>query len=299
VLLERDGNRTLIVKGAPEHVIRISTRVEVADGIGQELTGELRERLQAQFEQLSSEGFRLLGIASREEPVDRATCVLSDEAELTFAGFAVFLDPPKASAGKALAALAAAGVTVKVLTGDNEQVARHLCGELDFDPGEVLIGKDLATLSDEALIGRLADTRLFCRVTPQQKLRVITALKRVGQTIGFLGDGINDAPTYGRQHWQIHTDGQQRQFRKHLQHGASWIDSAFPPASADPSPINEPDLRLCADSVTVGLRGFRSDRAADPLGNPFDRTLHDRDGADQHPVRCNNLRGVVAAVPCR
>jgi P-type Mg2+ transporter len=133
-------------------------------------------------------------LALRAEPAHQATCVLSDEFELTFAGFAVFRDPPKASAGAALAALTAAGVDVKVLTGDNEQVARHLCDELGFDPRAVLTGTALATLSEEALIGRLPDTRLFCRVTPQQKLRVIMALKRTGQTVGFLGDGINDAP---------------------------------------------------------------------------------------------------------
>jgi P-type Mg2+ transporter len=194
VLVERDGARTLILKGAPEDIIRISTRVETADGASQELTDELRADLQTRFLQLSAEGFRLLGIASRSEPDNQATCVPGDEADLTFAGFAVFLDPPKQSAGPALAALAAAGVAVKVLTGDNEQVARHLCGELGFDPGEVLTGTDLAALSEEALIGRLGNARLFCRVTPQQKLRVIMALKRLHQTVGFLGDGINDAP---------------------------------------------------------------------------------------------------------
>ena len=194
VLVERGNARTLIVKGAPEDVIRISTRVEMADGTSRELTGELRALLQARFEELSTEGFRLLGIASRAEPADQATCVLDDEAELNFAGFAVFLDPPKASAGAALTALAAAGVAVKILTGDNEQVARHLCGELGFDPGKVVTGTELAALSEEALIGRLGDARLFCRVTPQQKLRVIMALKRLGRTVGFLGDGINDAP---------------------------------------------------------------------------------------------------------
>jgi Mg2+-importing ATPase len=195
VLVEHDGARLLIVKGAPEDVIRISTHVETADGSSQELTDELRTGLQTRFEQLSTEGYRLLGIASRPESTDQDKCVLSDETELTFAGFAVFLDPPNASAGAALAAFAAAGVEVKVLTGDNEQVARHLCGELGFDFGNVLTGEELTALSDEALIGRLDDTRLFCRVTPQQKLRVIMALKRRGQTVGFLGDGINDAPS--------------------------------------------------------------------------------------------------------
>jgi P-type Mg2+ transporter len=194
VLVERDGVRTLILKGAPEDVIRICISVEMPDGTSRVLTDELRTELQALFDRLSAQGFRLLGIASRAEPPDQEKAVLADEKGLTFAGFAVFRDPPKVSACAALAELAAAGLAVKVLTGDNEQVARHVCGELGFDPGKVLTGTELAALSDEALIGRLGETRLFCRVTPQQKLRVIMALKRIGQTVGFLGDGINDAP---------------------------------------------------------------------------------------------------------
>lgn len=194
VLVEGEGGRSLIVKGAPEDVIRISSRVEAADGAGEDLTDELRAELKARFEQLSAQGLRLLGVASRPTPAGQNRCASGDEANLTFAGFAVFRDPPKASAGAALEALAAQGVGVKILTGDNEHVARHLCCELGFDPGGVLTGEDLTALSDEALIGRLADTRLFCRVTPQQKLRVIMALKRIGQTVGFLGDGVNDAP---------------------------------------------------------------------------------------------------------
>lgn len=194
VLVERDGARTLIIKGAPEDVIRLCTSTEMPDGTTQALTDDRRAALRTHFEQWSAQGFRLLGIASRAEPADQATAVLTDEKDLAFAGFAVFLDPPKISAGKALTALVAAGVAVKVLTGDNEQVARHLCAELGFDPGRVLTGTELTALSDEALIGRLNATRLFCRVTPQQKLRVIMALKRMGQTVGFLGDGINDAP---------------------------------------------------------------------------------------------------------
>jgi Mg2+-importing ATPase len=194
VLVERDGVRTLILKGAPEDVIRICISVEMPDGSSQVLTDELRAKVQALFERLSAQGFRLLGIASRTEPPDQATCMLADEKGLTFAGFAVFLDPPKVSARTALAELAAAGLAVKILTGDNERVAQHLCGELGFDPGKVITGAELGALSDEALIGRLGQARLFCRISPQQKLRVIMALKRMGQTVGFLGDGINDAP---------------------------------------------------------------------------------------------------------
>jgi Mg2+-importing ATPase len=194
VLVERDGARTLIIKGAPEDIIRLCTSVETPDGTSQVLTDERRAALRTSFDQWSAQGYRLLGIASRPEPSDQATIEIADEKDLVFAGFAVFLDPPKMSAATALAALAEAGVAVKVLTGDNEQVSRHLCAELGFDAGEVLTGTELTALGDEALIARMARTRLFCRVTPQQKLRVIMALKRMGQTVGFLGDGINDAP---------------------------------------------------------------------------------------------------------
>jgi Mg2+-importing ATPase len=194
VLVEREGARTLIIKGAPEDVMRICAFVETPDGGSRPLTDELRAELDARFRQLSIQGFRLLGIASREEPTDQARIVLIDESDLTFSGFAVFLDPPKDSASAALAALAAAGVAVKILTGDNEQVAQHLCAELGFDPGKLITGQELTALSEDSLTGCLSETRLFCRVTPQQKLRVIMALKRMGQTVGFLGDGINDAP---------------------------------------------------------------------------------------------------------
>jgi Mg2+-importing ATPase len=194
VLLERDGARTLIIKGAPEDVMRLCSQVEMSADDVRPLTDEPRAQLQARFDELSAQGLRLLGIACRPESPDQSKADPADERDLTFAGFAVFLDPPKASAQAALAALMSSGVEVKILTGDNEQVARHVCTELNFDPGEVINGTDLAALSDEALIGQMNRTRLFCRVTPQQKLRVITVLKRMGQTVGFLGDGINDAP---------------------------------------------------------------------------------------------------------
>lgn len=154
----------------------------------------MRAEVQARFDELSTQGLRLLGIASRAEPAARAKIDPTDEKDLTLAGFAVFLDPPTASAEAALHALAGAGVEIKVLTGDNEQVARHVCAQLNFDPGEIVSGTDLAKLSDDALLNRMSRTRLFCRVNPQQKLRIIMTLERMGQTVGFMGDGINDAP---------------------------------------------------------------------------------------------------------
>lgn len=195
VLVEQAGERSLIIKGAPEDVLRICTHVERSGGESEVLTEAGRSAIQTRFDDLSAQGFRLLGIASRRAHPDQVRAMLSDEADLTFAEFAVFLDPPKVSAGAALKALAASGVEVKVLTGDNEHVARHLCAELGFDCGEIITGAELAAVSDEALGARLSRTRLFCRVTPQQKMRVILHLKRHGQTVGYLGDGINDAPS--------------------------------------------------------------------------------------------------------
>ena len=194
VLLERDGPRLLIVKGAPEGVLLLSTRVEMADGTVQPMTPARQAVLADNFEKIGAEGMRALAIATRPIAADHGEVVVADEAELAFAGFAVFLDPPKASAGAALRALSESGIAVKVLTGDNERVARHLCGELGLPEPDILTGEDLARMDDDTLGRRVEHANLFCRVTPGQKLRVLLALKKGGRTVGFLGDGINDAP---------------------------------------------------------------------------------------------------------
>jgi P-type Mg2+ transporter len=194
VLLENAGERLVIVKGAPEDILELSACVEGPEGGAAPMTPAMRSALAARFEKLGAEGFRALGIATRAVASDRSTIVLGDEADLAFAGFAVFLDPPKTSAAHAVRALAESGVAVKVLTGDNERVASHVCGELGMMESGVITGSELTAMSDEALMARLPRTSLFARVTPQQKLRVLLALKRAGQTVGFLGDGINDAP---------------------------------------------------------------------------------------------------------
>jgi P-type Mg2+ transporter len=143
---------------------------------------------------LGGEGFRALGIAFRRVDADHDSAAVSDETELVFAGYAVFLDPPKASAGATVHALASSGVTVKVLTGDNELIARHVFREIGVPVTGILTGEELSQLSQEALLGQLSRVNLFCRVDPQQKLRVLLALKRAGHVVGFMGDGINDAP---------------------------------------------------------------------------------------------------------
>ena len=207
VLLERDGARLLIVKGAPEGVLKLSTAVEMADGTVQPMTEALQAALAGSFERIGAEGMRALAIATRPMAAGHDDAVVADETGLTFAGFAVFLDPPKPSAGPALRALTNSGISVKVLTGDNERVARHLCGELGLPEPDILTGDDLAGMDDATLARRVEAANLFCRVTPAQKLRVLLALKQGGHTVGFLGDGINDAPALHAADVGISVDG--------------------------------------------------------------------------------------------
>ena len=199
VLLEREGRHVLVVKGAPEDVLARSQSYETGDGEGRgagaamPLDAAAQAKANEIFNRLGSEGFRVLAIAYRE--VAENHVMAADERELVFVGFLVFLDPPKASACTTIAGLQRAGVAVKILTGDNELVTRHVCSELGIGVGAVLTGAELLQLSDEALLARVEEANLFCRVTPSQKSRIIAALKRRGHVVGFLGDGINDAPS--------------------------------------------------------------------------------------------------------
>ena len=195
VLLEREGARLLVVKGAPEDLLRLSTHYEgEAPSDLRPLDGAAAREAQERFEALSREGFRVLGIASKRVGLDHPHAVVDDESELVFAGFAAFLDPPKPSAREALARLAADRVQVKIVTGDSELVTQHLCGELGIPVEGVLTGAELLQMDDQALGARVEQVNLFCRMNPAQKNRIILALKRRGRVVGYLGDGINDAP---------------------------------------------------------------------------------------------------------
>jgi Mg2+-importing ATPase len=196
VLADNGERRLLVLKGAFEDVMRHSTRYE-ADGPEnlRPLDAQALAGIDERFESLSREGYRVLGIAWKETARDHPHAVVGDEAELVFAGFAAFEDPPKQSAAEAVRALAAAGVAVKVVTGDHELVAQHLCAELKLPVSGVLTGAEIQAMSDPALAARAEDVSLFCRVTPPQKSRVIQALRSRGHVVGYLGDGINDAPS--------------------------------------------------------------------------------------------------------
>jgi P-type Mg2+ transporter len=196
VLLEHGGQRILVVKGAPEDILKLSSHFE-EPGEPEPRPLDTRAMTQALslFETLGADGFRVLGIAWRGAPPDHNHAVISDERNLVLAGFVAFLDPPKISAPSTIAALARLGIGIKVLTGDNEVVTKHVCSALSLPIDGIMTGAELSALSDDALGARLEQINLFCRVTPAQKNRIILALKRRGHVVGFLGDGINDAPS--------------------------------------------------------------------------------------------------------
>jgi len=207
VLVQSAQGRRLVVKGAPEDVLRLCTQYQDSEGASVALDAAALTRINALFDSLGQEGFRALGIAWRDVALDHPHAVVSDESELVFAGFAAFLDPPKASADRALNAMAASGVAVKIVTGDNERVTRHVCTELGVPIDGVLTGTEVATMNDDALRARVESVNLFCRVNPSQKNRIILALKARGHVVGYLGDGINDAPSLHTADVGISVDG--------------------------------------------------------------------------------------------
>jgi Mg2+-importing ATPase len=194
----RRGDETplLVVKGAFEAVLGACTRYEAGpDAATAPIDAGVRERVSERAAELGRAGFRLLAVAWREMPPDCRGGAIGDERDLTFAGLAVFQDPPKDSARPVLRSLADLGVAVKVLTGDDPLVARHVCGEIGLGVAGVLTGQELDRLDDHALDAVVEKTDLYCRVNPAQKNRVMLALKRRKHVVGYIGDGINDAPS--------------------------------------------------------------------------------------------------------
>jgi Mg2+-importing ATPase len=194
IVVEKDsGERVLITKGAPEGVLAIATRCE-RDGGEQPLDDAARARGRATYESFGEQGLRVLAIAWR--PVARReTYGIDDERDLVLAGFVAFSDPVLPDAAEMLAALSHDGVSVKIVTGDNERVARHVCGQVGLDLSNVVLGDAIESMTDTALEHVAERATLFARVSPAQKNRILLALKRRSHVVGFLGDGINDAPS--------------------------------------------------------------------------------------------------------
>jgi Mg2+-importing ATPase len=183
----------LIVKGAVEEVLRACSSVEI-DRQARPLTDSDRQQVRFLARDLNDQGFRVLGVAFRRFPLGKITYSTADESELVLAGFMGFLDPPKESAAPALLALKEHGVEVKIMTGDNEVVTRRVCTEVGIDARRILMGHEIEVLDDGALSAAAAEATVFAKVSPAQKARIIQVLQARGHVVGFLGDGINDAP---------------------------------------------------------------------------------------------------------
>ncbi len=193
VVAEQDQPHLLICKGAVEEVLAVCKRVR--HGEAEELlSDELLARIRQVTAQFNEEGLRVVAVAARSMQAGRDTYSQADEQGLTLIGYVAFLDPPKESTAPALKALAAHGVTVKVLTGDNELVTAKICREVGLEQQGLLMGNDIERMSDAELAVAVETTNVFARLTPAHKERIVRLLKGNGHVVGFMGDGINDAP---------------------------------------------------------------------------------------------------------
>ena len=193
IVVEREAERLLITKGAPESVLPVCSRYEL-NGQQAPLDADSRARGEATYRDLCARGFRVLAVAYAAVPL-KEVYRADDEKDLVLAGFLTFSDPPLDTAKFALEALRRDGVEVKILTGDNELVTRHICAQVGLIDGRIILGDELERMSDPALAHVVERTSVFARVSPAQKNRIILALKVRRHVVGYLGDGINDAPS--------------------------------------------------------------------------------------------------------
>ncbi|RPE02336.1 magnesium-translocating P-type ATPase [Candidatus Pantoea deserta] len=187
----QQNHSLLVCKGAVEEMLAVSTSIRV-NGEALPLCAERRAALQALTESYNQQGFRVLLVATRVGEM-ALPLTQADERELTLEGILTFLDPPKASAAEAIQALRADGVTVKVLTGDNPMIAARICHDVGLDASAILTGDEIEAMSDSELAAAAERSSLFAKLTPPQKARLVGLLQQNGHTVGFLGDGINDA----------------------------------------------------------------------------------------------------------
>ncbi len=192
VVKDKAGKTQMVTKGAIEEMLSVSSYVEI-DGTVQPLSDALRKRIIETVDGLNDKGFRVLGIAQKSNPSAVGSFGVKDECEMVLMGYLAFLDPPKESVMGAIKALKAHGVTTKILTGDNEKVTRTICKQVGLKVRNMLLGKDVEQMDDIQLARAAEETDVFAKLTPDQKARVVTALRNNGHVVGFMGDGINDA----------------------------------------------------------------------------------------------------------
>ena len=192
VVQNRDGKTQMVTKGAVEEMLSICSFAE-CDGKVRPMTKELKSRILATVDDLNEKGFRVLAIAQKSNPSPAGAFGVTDECDMVLMGYLAFLDPPKESTADAIKSLIAHGVTTKILTGDNDKVTRTICKQVGLKVRNMLLGSDLENMSDQELAKAAETTDVFAKLTPDQKARVVSVFRENGHTVGFMGDGINDA----------------------------------------------------------------------------------------------------------
>ena len=195
VIVKDDENViSMVTKGALEEMLAISSYVEYKNQIT-ELTEEIRQEILAEVAQLNEQGLRVLGVSYKSDLEEDYDYEVKDESDMILTGYLAFLDPPKSSAAPAIETLAEYGVATKILTGDNDKVTQAVCEKVGLDVDNILLGVEVDALSDEELSQAVENTTVFAKLSPDQKARIILQLKANGHKVGYMGDGINDAPS--------------------------------------------------------------------------------------------------------
>ena len=194
IVKDEDGVVSMVTKGALEEMLSVSTYVEYKGEI-KRLTDEVRQVVLAEVAQLNEQGLRVLGVSYKTDLDENEIFSVEDEGDMILTGYLAFLDPPKPSAAPAIKALAEYGVTTKILTGDNEKVTQAVCEKVGLDVERILLGSEIDTMTDQELAQVVETTTVFAKLSPDQKARIILCLKNNGHKVGYMGDGINDAPS--------------------------------------------------------------------------------------------------------
>ena len=192
VIQDQKGKTQMVTKGAVEEMLSVCTFAEY-DGQVRPLTDDIRTQILKTVDGLNDKGFRVLAIAQKSDPSPVGVFGVKDECDMVLIGYLAFLDPPKESTANAIRALKEHGVTTKILTGDNDKVTRTICKQVGLKVRNMLLGTDLDNMSDAELAKAAETTDVFAKLTPGQKARVVTALRENGHTVGYMGDGVNDA----------------------------------------------------------------------------------------------------------
>ena len=193
VVADTSGKTQIITKGALEEMLTVCAYAEY-NGQVEPLTHELQEEILERVRRYNSDGLRVVGVAHKTMSAPGGVFSVADENDMVLLGYLAFLDPPKDSAPKALAALSEHGVRVKVLTGDNDAVTRSVCRQVGLPGKNILLGADIEAMDDAALKTAVEKADIFAKLSPRQKARIVTCLRGNGHVVGFMGDGINDAP---------------------------------------------------------------------------------------------------------